>query len=211
MDKGCNWSLLSQLIQLVNEFADPSRVDLASLWHKNHVLVHVTGSLVVLSVGDLPGEIRHQKCRVADPSNSIVDDLRWREGLVAALVSEDPNTCTEESLNHGVDTPEDSANWSRWDSLRRNVFVESPEGSSQAGKVAGDVRQRKEGVALEAVLWDGADDVAHGVVWDLELITVGVDQLLLLDRLGLGAHGGEGGGGWGLAWGVHWGGGGGRG
>lgn len=213
VDESRDWGLLGQLVELVNHAADAGGVDFASFWHKHHVLIHVTGGLVVLSVGDLPGEIWHQKCGVADPADGVVDDLGWGESLVSALVSEDPDTGTEETLNHGIHAPEHSADWSRWDSLWGNVSVECPECSREAGKVAGDIRQRKESVALEAVLWNGADDVAHGVVWDLELVAVGIEQLLLLNILGLGAHAGERGGGWGLAWGIKWrgGGGGGRG
>lgn len=211
VDKSSDWCLLGELVELVDHTADAGGVDFAGLWHKHHVLIHVTGGLVVLSVGDLPGEIWHQKRGVADPADGVVDDLGWGESLVSALMSEDPDTGTEETLNHGIHAPEHSADWSRWDSLRGNVFVEGPEGGSQAGKVAGNIRQRKESVALEAVLWDGADDVAHGEVWDLELIAVGIDQLLLLAGLGLGAHGGEGGRGSGLARRVEWRGGSGRG
>lgn len=187
VDECRDWCLLGELVELVNHAADAGGVDFAGFWHKHHVFVHVTSRLVVLSVRDLPGEVWHKKCGVADPTHRVVDDLGWGEGLVTAFVSQDPDTGTEESLNHGVDTPEDSADWSRWNSLWRNVFVESPEGGSQAGEIASDVGEGEEGVALKAVLWDSADDVAHGVVWDLELVAVGVDQLLLLG-LRLGAH-----------------------
>ncbi len=202
-----NWRLLSKLIEFLNEAADAGGVDFAGLWNENHILVHVTGSLVVLAVGDLPREVWNQQSRVAGPANGVVDDLAWRECLVTALVRENPDPGAEETLHDGVDAPEDGADWRAWDHLRGNVFVEGPECCGEAGKVAGDVSEGAKGVALEAVLWDGADDVAHGVVWDLELVAVRVDELLWLaahEILG-GTHRGEGGGRWGLVRGVHWG------
>lgn len=53
--------------------------------------------------------------------------------------------------------------------------MEEVEGCTEAGEVAGDVGERQGRVALEALLGDGADDVAHRVVGELELVAVGVD------------------------------------
>lgn len=86
MDDGSDWSLLSQLVNLVNELVNSSSVDLAGLGDKDHVTLHVTGGLVVLSMGDLPREVRDQKCRMTEPASCIIENLGWRERLVTALV-----------------------------------------------------------------------------------------------------------------------------
>jgi hypothetical protein len=54
VDNGSDWSFLGQLMNLVSEFSNTACVVLASLWDENHVTFHVTGGLVVLSVGNLP-------------------------------------------------------------------------------------------------------------------------------------------------------------
>ena len=67
-----NWSLLGQFGKLVNETANAVGEDLTSLWEENHIALHVASGLVVLAVGDLPGEVWNKKSRVSKPSNSVV-------------------------------------------------------------------------------------------------------------------------------------------
>lgn len=112
---------------------------------------------------------------MAEPANGIVDDLRGRESLVSALVGEDPEARAEESLDGGVDCPESGAERRRGDGGGRHVGVEEVESCGEAGNIAGDIVETQGGVALEALLGDGADDVSHGVVGDLEFVAVGVD------------------------------------
>lgn len=167
--------LLGQLVELVHKLRDAGGVHLAGFRHKDHVLLHVARGLVVLAVRDLPGEVGDQEGGVADPPDGVVDDFRGRESLVSALVSQDPQPGAEETLDYGVHRPERRTSWCRGDIGGRNEGVEEVEGRSEAGEVAGDVVETEGRVALEALLGDGPDDVAHGVVWELELIAVGVD------------------------------------
>lgn len=130
---------------------------------------------MVLAVRDLPGEVGDEERGVAYPADGIVDDFGGREGLVSAFVGEDPQAGAEEALDDGVDGPEGGAGGGGGDGGGRHVGVEEVEGRGEAGDVAGDVGETQGGVALEALLGDGADDVAHGVVGELELVAVGVD------------------------------------
>lgn len=54
VNKSENWSLLGELIELVNESANAGRVGVAGLWDEDHVLLQVASSLVMLAVGNLP-------------------------------------------------------------------------------------------------------------------------------------------------------------
>lgn len=54
MDEGGNWSLLGQLVELMDELSDTGSIVLTSLGNENHITVHVSSRLVVLAVGDLP-------------------------------------------------------------------------------------------------------------------------------------------------------------
>jgi len=39
------------------------------------------------------------------PADGVVQCLAWREGLVTALVGDDPETCPEKTLHECVDRP----------------------------------------------------------------------------------------------------------
>lgn len=56
-----NGSLLHEFAQFVSIASNPGRKHLARLGDKHHVAVYVSCSLVVLSVRDLPGEIRDKQ------------------------------------------------------------------------------------------------------------------------------------------------------
>jgi hypothetical protein len=177
VQKGSNRSLLSQLIKLMHKLRNAVGVHLARFRDENHVLLHVPGGLVVLPVRDLPGEIGDQEGGVAEPAYGIVDDLRGRESLVSAFVSQDPESGAEETLDRSVHRPERGAGRGGWYVLGRDEGVEEVECRGETGDVAGDIVQSQSGVALKALLGDGADDISHRVVGELELIAVGVDEL----------------------------------
>jgi len=133
MDSGCDGSLLGQLSKLMSHLLDARAVDLPGLGHEHHVALDVTGSLVVLSVGNLPREVGHQQRGVEDPAHGIVDHLGGREGLVTALVGEDPDASSEQALHESVSSPQSSADGSRWNVLGGDIGVEAIEGGSKAG------------------------------------------------------------------------------
>lgn len=117
VEKSSDWSLLSQLVQLVSETTDLGGILVSCLWDENHVSFHVTGGLVVLAVGDLPREVWDQQRRVAEPADGVVENLAWRERLVTTFVGQHPQSCSKESLHEGVCTPQSSS-----DSCVGNVF-----------------------------------------------------------------------------------------
>lgn len=75
VEQGVDGSLVSQLGDLVDRLADTGGVDLAGLGYEDHVALHVAGGLVVLAVGDLPGEVGNEEERVADPADSVIEHL----------------------------------------------------------------------------------------------------------------------------------------
>lgn len=177
VDDGMDGSLLGEFIELVDQAANARSICLSGLGDKDHVTLHVSGSLVVLSVGDLPGEVWHEQRGVQDPANGVIEDLGGRERLMAALVSQHPDTGSEQTLDESVQRPEDEANWSRGDSLGSDIVVEDVEGGSKTGNVSQDILHAAEAITLVAVGWNGITDLLDGEVWQLELVAISVDQL----------------------------------
>jgi hypothetical protein len=130
VESGGNGCLLGQLVELVNHLADSRGVVLAGLGDEDHVTLHVTGGLVVLAMGDLPGEVWNQEQGVTDPANSVVQDLAGRERLMTALMSQNPQTGTEQPLHEGVCSPETSSYGCGGDILGSDEAVGEVEDSS---------------------------------------------------------------------------------
>ena len=79
VDERSDGGLLGQLIELVDQLADTRGIDLPRLRNEDHVALHVAGGLVVLSVGDLPGEVRNQEGGVGNEADRVVQHLGRRE------------------------------------------------------------------------------------------------------------------------------------
>lgn len=179
VNKGGDWSLLGQLVDLMDHLANSGGIIIASLGNEDHITLHVSGGLVVLSVGDLPGEVRDQESRVADQAGSIVENLGWRERLVAALVCKNPETSSEKPLDDGVDSPQRSTNWCEGDVLWSHEVVEKRECDGETADISSDVSQATKTGALEAVLRNGISDIVDSIVWKLELVAICVQQLAI--------------------------------
>jgi len=54
-----NRGFFRQLMELVSVMTDSTSIYFSCLWDEDHVSFHVTGSLVVLAVGNLPREVWH--------------------------------------------------------------------------------------------------------------------------------------------------------
>lgn len=184
-DQSEDGGLLSEVSKLVGHLAETSSLLLASSGNKDHVTLHVSGSLVVLSVGDLPAEVGDEERRVEDPAGDVVDKARVGESTVATLVSDDPETGTEKTLENSVDSPETSAGGSARDVLGGHIVVPDAKGGSKKDNVAEDVSVSLESGALEAVLGDGIVDLLDGEVGNLELVAIGVKHNTIFG-LGLG-------------------------
>jgi len=113
---------------------------------------------------------------VKDPTDSVVQCLGWGESLVTTLVGKNPDTGTEKTLENGVECPETSSEGHAWNVLWCDIVVEDVEGKSQAGNVSGDVEETSSGRTLKAVCRNGVSYLLDGVVWNLELVAVTIDQ-----------------------------------
>lgn len=189
-------SLLGELTQFVDHLTETASLLLASARDKYHVALQMASGLVVLAVGHLPTEVGDEQSRVDNPADNVVVELGGGEGAMAALVSQDPETCSKETLEESVQTPEDEADWVRWDGLGSDKVVEEVEGGGQASAVTEDIAQTKKTVALKTVLGNGIPNILDGVVRDLERVAIRVYQLSIVD-LGSGirierGHGREG-------------------
>lgn len=78
---------------------------LNGLGYKSHVFLHVPSETVVTVVAVLPREVRHEQRRVHEPAHEVVEPLVNGEGTVAALVSQNPNTGEDETLDVTVGDP----------------------------------------------------------------------------------------------------------
>ena len=98
--------LFHQFRELVRIVPHSGGILISSFRNKDHIALDVAGSLVVLAMGNLPGEIRNQQSRMAEPPDRVIERLGWREGLMSALVGQDPKTGTEKTLDKGVYSPQ---------------------------------------------------------------------------------------------------------
>lgn len=175
--RGQDGGLLHQFAELMSGTADAGGIFFPGLGNEDHITSEVTGGLVVLAVGDLPGEVRDEQKGVADPSDSVVQDLGRRESLMTALVCQNPNTSTDQTLNDGVKSPQDDAHRHGWHRLGGYIVVEDIEDGRKDGEVLEDIVQTLDGRALVAVGRDGIPDLLDGVIGNLELVTIGVEHL----------------------------------
>ena len=97
-----DWSFLGQFMKLVKHVAHARAELLAVFRYEDHIALHVTGSLVVLAVGDFPREIWDEQCRVADPTNCVIENLGGGERLVTAFMCQNPDTSGNHTLNNCV-------------------------------------------------------------------------------------------------------------
>jgi hypothetical protein len=73
---------------------------------KHFVVVTTASVVVVLAVGDTPRVVWHEKQRVADGADGVVDKFTIREGLMAAFVRQHPDTSHHGALTVPVNGPQ---------------------------------------------------------------------------------------------------------
>ena len=79
------------------------------LRNENLILGHVAGGSVVLRMCYPPRVIRYTEGRVKDPANEVVHSFGLGEGLVAALMGNNPKTSGEKTNPKAVNSPESEA------------------------------------------------------------------------------------------------------
>ena len=168
-------SFLHQVAQFVSEMANSRGIGFTRLGNEHHVTGHVGSRLVVLAVGDFPGEIWDQQRRVEDETDGVVEDLGWREGLVTTLVGQNPDTRTEQTLENGVQSPQSRTNRQRRDILGSHIVVEYIKSGAEVEYITGDVCQTLHGRSLEAMLGNSVTELLDRVIGNLELVAISVE------------------------------------
>lgn len=114
---------------------------------------------------------------MTEPSGGVVEDLGCRKRLVTALVGEDPETSTKETLDNGVKEPQYSSGWDTWDVLWSDEFVEQVESSCKTDNISANISQPSQSGPLEAVLGNGISNIIDSIIGDLELVAEGIDEV----------------------------------
>lgn len=71
----------------------------------NGIFFYMPRGFVVFPVRDLPREVRHEEHRMEHKANGIIEHFRRGEGLMSALVGQNPNACAEEPIDEAVHVP----------------------------------------------------------------------------------------------------------
>lgn len=186
------------IVGVVSRFGSGLKGETATLLtgtgNEDLVTGQVTGGGVVAGVRDSPRVVRNEKGRVKNPADGVVEGLAGAEALVTALVSNDPDTGEDHTLENPVGGPGGETSKSLLSAerniRRESVGLEAGEGagdsgvnvasgqakSSNHGKVAKHVGERFESRSLKAVSGDGREKVLDGVVGNIE----GRDILLVV-------------------------------
>lgn len=191
---GKNGSFFHELRKFVCKFSNHGGEFFAGLWNEYHIAFDMTGGLVVLAMGDFPGEIWDEKSRVANPPNGVVENFGGREGLVATFMCQHPQSGAEQTLHKSVEGPQDKPCRLPGNSFWRHIIVKDVESGSQAGDVTGDVAETPKTGSIEAMRWNCVPNLLDGEIWKLEFVAIGIQEnstgRLLLKTISLG-HGRE--------------------
>ena len=176
---GVDWRLLEQLVHLMHDVAHPACMLLSGSRTEHHVSLDVARGLVVLAMADLPAKVRNQQSGMAEPTDRVIQCLAWRERLMATLMCQYPESSAEQALNNGIESPETGSQWHRGDILGRAELVEQTKSPGKQEYVPGNIGETCSTGSLQAVLGYGISYLLNSKVWELKLVAVGVDQLLL--------------------------------
>jgi len=132
---------------------------LAGLGNVHLVTLHGSVVGVVAMVGDPPGKVRSPQEGVSDEAEDVIDNFVVREGTVTALMSDNPDTGEDETLEPPVNTPcspagDFRANWSKKLLSISSLEVGIDEGAerpdhSREQNVAGKVEQSAASITNE--------------------------------------------------------------
>jgi hypothetical protein len=139
LERGVYWRLFEQLVHLMHDVAHSGCMLLAGSRIEDHVSLDVARGLVVLAMADLPAKVRNQQSGMAEPTDGVVQRLAWREGLMATLVCQDPESSAEQALNNCIDSPQPGPQWRRGNILGRAELVEQTKCPCKREDIPGDI------------------------------------------------------------------------
>lgn len=171
-DGGRNRRFFRELRQLVRVISHSGRVHLSSFGDEHHVAFQMPGGLVMFAVGDLPGEIWDEQCRMAYPTDRIVERFEWGEGLMTALMSHHPQSGAKESLHERVEAPQNGTQRDGRDIDRDEIGVKEIKGRGKRANISGDIPQATRCGTLETVCWDDVPDLLDGEIGDLKFVSI---------------------------------------
>mmetsp|Transcript_54053 Transcript_54053/g.129214 ORF Transcript_54053/g.129214 Transcript_54053/m.129214 type:complete len:263 (-) Transcript_54053:7-795(-) len=120
-------------------------------------LTHVVRLGVVDGMGPLPREVRYHERGVQRIADQRLQPLLVAERVVAALVSDDPRSSGDGALRHRIEDPQGDGSCGHRDVLPGQIATQQHlEGGGRR------VRQGSAGLLDQAILWDGAQDLALG-------------------------------------------------
>jgi hypothetical protein len=92
-------------MQLMQQLVLSIGIRFSGIWYEYHISLHMSSGLVVLAMGNFPGEIWDQQHGMANPTHCIVELFAGRERLMSALMRQNPQTGTEKTLHESVQCP----------------------------------------------------------------------------------------------------------
>lgn len=135
---------------------------------------------MVFSVRELPGEIGVETVGVEDPTDKVVDVVVLGEGLMATLVSQDPESGHRQGHQVDVECPGEEPQSRRLD--LRNPLLGHRAKEQHEEDVPKDKVKGLPQAGVEALLRDRPEDVVDGVVRSCKDVPVGVDGGEILRR-----------------------------
>lgn len=76
---------------------------------------------------------------MADPANSIIESLAGGERLVATLMGQDPQTCTEQALHEGISRPQRRTKAGRGNVFGCDELIRQVKGHTEGENVTEDI------------------------------------------------------------------------
>jgi hypothetical protein len=95
----CHFFPVTQLTRTDAQLGD---IAVAAKWDIVVVFVNIVGVNVMSAMGRFEGEVRDQEERMQSESYDIVGDARLRESTVAAIMSDDPESCPNQALDKAI-------------------------------------------------------------------------------------------------------------
>lgn len=107
---------------------------------------------------------------------------------MTALVGQNPDTGTVQTLDDGIEPPQQNTRRVRGNGLGSDIVVEDIKDRGKDRDISEDIVQAGHGGAIETVGGNGIADVLDRVIGNLELIAIGIQHLAIVHLLGVRCH-----------------------